>query len=149
MSGSERKGGLLVWGALGLGVGVLAGFALAEAVGMVDRKRVGRALDRLSAEPLPTPLPALKAARRVVVALARFPDFAETELEVRGLGPGRVELRGWVPDRRTRALAERTAAAIAGITAVVNRLLVQEEDSDAPAQERGDYNGLSLVEEPA
>lgn len=148
MSGSERKGGLLVWGALGLGVGVLAGFALAEAVGMVDRKRVGRALERLTAEPLPRPLPALKAARRVVIALARFPDFAETELEVRGLGPGRVELRGWVPDRRSRALAERTAAAITGITAVVNRILVQDED-DSPPEDGRSYPGLSLVEEPA
>jgi hypothetical protein len=143
VSGPERKGGLLIWGALGLGAGILAGFALAEAVGMVDRKRVGRALDRLSAEPLPAPLPSGKAARRVVVALARFAEFADTELEVRGLGPGRVELSGWVPDRRTRALAERTAASIAGVTAVVNRLLVQDEDSDAPMPE------LSLADHSA
>jgi hypothetical protein len=148
VSGSERKGGLLVWGALGLGFGVVAGFALAEAVGMVDRKRVGRALDRLTADPLPAPLPSGKAARRVVVALARFPDLAETELEVRGLAPGRVELRGWVADRRTRALAERTAAAVTGITTVVNRLLVQDED-DTPAGDGRGYTGLSLVEEPA
>jgi len=148
VSGSGRKDGLLVWGALGLGFGVLAGFALAEAVGMVDRKRVGRALDRLTAEPLTEPLSSTQAARRVVVALARFPGLAGTELEIRGLAPGRVELRGWVADRRTRALAERTASEVAGITSVVNRILVLDED-DTPVGGDRDYPGLSLVEEPA
>lgn len=146
MSGPERKGDLLMWAAAGLGLGVLAGFALAEAVGTVDRKRVERALDRLGADPSPAPLAPIQAARKVVLALARFPEFAEHELEVRGLTPGRVELHGWVTDRRVRALAERTAAAIPGITAVVNRLLVQDEDSDTPAAE---YPGLTLADQPA
>ena len=131
MRGTDRNGDLLLWAAMGLGVGVLAGFALAEAVGTVDRKRVGRALDRLAADPTPAPLSPAEAARKVVIALARFPELADHELEVRGLTPGRVELHGWVSDRRTRALAERSAASIPGITAVVNRLLVQDEDSDA------------------
>ncbi len=134
MRGTERNKGLLLWAALGLGTGILAGFALAEAVGTVDRKRVGRAIQRLGADPAPTPLPPAGAARQVVSALARLPELAETELEVRGLGPGRVELRGWVADRHTRALAERTVSSIAGITTVVNRLLVQDEDSLAPVR---------------
>jgi hypothetical protein len=127
---------------MGLGVGVLAGFALAEAVGTVDKKRLGRALDRLAADPTPAPLSPVEAARKVVIALARFPEFADHELEVRGLTPGRVELHGWVAERRLRALAERTAAAIPGITAVVNRLLVQDEDSDSAV-------GLELADLPA
>ena len=142
MRGSERNGDLLVWAAMGLGVGILAGFALAEAVGTVDKKRVGRALDRLAADPLPAPLSPVESARKVVIALARYPEFADHELEVRGLTPGRVELHGWVADRRTRALAERTAAAIPGIKAVVNRLLVQDEDSNVPM-------GLELADQPA
>lgn len=146
MSGRERNGDLMMWAAAGLGIGVLAGFALAEAVGTVDRKRVGRALDRLAADPAPAPLSPIQGARKVVLALANFPELAEQELEVRGLTPGRVELHGWVTDRRVRALAERTAAAIPGITAVVNRLLVQDEDSDAPT---GDYPGLALADQPA
>ena len=142
MRGTDRNGDLLVWAAMGLGVGVLAGFALAEAVGTVDRKRVGRALDRLAADPSPAPLSPVEAARKVVIALARFPDFADHELEVRGLTPGRVEIQGWVADRRTRALAERVAAAIPGVTAVVNRLLVQDEDSDKAI-------GLELADQTA
>ena len=36
------------------------------------------------------------------------------------------------PDRRKRALAERTVTGLAGIIGVVNRILVEQEDSDAP-----------------
>lgn len=132
---SERRGEWVTWAALGLGMGIVAGFALAEAVGKVDRKRVARAVDRLGADPLPVPLPADRAAQAAAVALARTPELADLELEARALGPGRVELLGWVPDRKRRALAERTVGAIEGITGLVNRLLVEEEDSNAPVGE--------------
>ena len=46
-----------------------------------------------------------------------------------------MELLGWVPDRKRRALAERTVAAVDGITGIVNRLIVEDEDSDAPVGE--------------
>lgn len=132
---SERRGEWVTWAALGLGVGIVAGFALAESVGRVDRKRLARAAHRLGAAPPPLPLPADRAAQAAAVALARTPELADLELEARALGPGRVELLGWVPDRKRRALAERTVAAIEGITGLVNRLLVEEEDSDAPVGE--------------
>jgi hypothetical protein len=129
---SERRGEWVTWAALGLGVGIVAGFALAETVGRVDRKRVARAVDRLGKIPPPAPLSADRAAQAAAVALARTPGLADLELEVRALGPGRVELLGWVPDRKRRALAERTVGELEGMTGVVNRILVEHEDSDAP-----------------
>ena len=118
MRRTERQGQLAVWAAMGLGVGLLVGFTLAEAVGAVDRKRLARAVERLGTDPAPALLTPGRAARAAALALAQT--------------PGRVELLEWVPDRRSRALAERTVAAVAGITAVVNRLLVEREDSNAP-----------------
>ncbi|HET7041403.1 MAG TPA: hypothetical protein VFI13_05275, partial [Gemmatimonadales bacterium] len=64
MRRSERQGAWATWAAMGLGVGILAGFALAEAVGAVDRERVRRTVRRLGAEPAPAPLPAAATARR-------------------------------------------------------------------------------------
>lgn len=143
MRRSERQGGLMVWGAMGLGLGLLAGFVLAEAVGAVDRKRVARAVARLSAAPAPAPLTPERAARAAALALAQTPGLSDLELETRALGPGRVELIGWVPDRRRRALAERTILALEGITGLVNRILVEREDSDSPIAE------LSLADQSA
>jgi hypothetical protein len=77
----------------------------------------------------------MQAARAATIALAEELGLADLTIETRALGPGRVELLGWVPDRRRRALAERTVAALEGITAVVNRLLVEQEDSDSPVIE--------------
>lgn len=135
MARSERRGETVMVAVMGLGVGILAGFALAEVVGKVDRKRVGRAWDRLvdgpGSGPLPSaPLTPIRAARAVSVALAKLPALAAHEIETRALGPGRIELIGWVTDRAARALAERTAAGIQGITGITNRLLVDGEDSD-------------------
>ena len=132
MRRTERRGELAVWAAMGLGVGLVAGFALAEAVGAVDQERLARAVARIGADHTPATLTPGRAVRAAALALARTPGLAGLELETRALGPGRVELLGWVPDRRSRALAERTVAAVAGITAVVNRLLVEREDSNAP-----------------
>ena len=143
MRRSERQGDLMIWGALGLSVGLLAGFALAEAVGAVDRERVSRTIARLGAEPAHAPLSPARAARAAAMALADALGLADLTIETRALGPGRVELLGWVPDRRRRALAEGTVAALVGIRGVVNRLLVEQEDSDAPVTE------LSLADQSA
>ena len=135
MARSERRDDLMLWGTMGLGVGLLAGFALAEVVGAVDRERVSRAVARIGADPTPAPLPPARAARAAALALAEDLGLADLTIETRALGPGRVELLGWVPDRRRRALAERTVASLVGITGVVNRLLVEQEDSDTPVAE--------------
>lgn len=132
MRRSERQGAWVTWAAMGLGVGVLAGFVLAESVGKVDQARIRRAVDRLAGTDAQAPLSAARAARLAERALDRTPGLSTQELEVRPLRPGVVELAGWVPDRQHRALAERTVAAIAGIERVVNRLLVEAEDSNTP-----------------
>lgn len=143
MRRSERQGEWVTWAAMGLGVGILAGFALAEAVGSVDRERVERAVRRLGGTPAPAPLPPARAARAAAMALAEDLGLADLAIETVPLGPGQVELTGWVPDRRLRALAERTVASLQGITAVVNRLLVTDEDDAAGGQE------LSLADQSA
>ena len=143
MRRSERQGDLMmsIAMAMGLGVGLVAGFVLAEAVGAVDRERVSRAVARLGTDPAPAPLPPARAARAAAIALAEELGLADVRIESRALAPGRVELLGWVPDRRRRALAERTVAALAGITGVVNRLLVEQEDSDSPVSPAEDGRG--------
>lgn len=141
---SERRGEWATWAALGLGVGILAGFALAETVGRVDRSRMSRAVRRLGADPLPGPLTPDAAADAAATALAHARAFDDLDIEIRPLGPGRVELLGWVPDRKRRALAERTVASLDGITGVVNRILVEDEDSDAPVGGDRGYPELSL-----
>jgi hypothetical protein len=128
---------------MGLGMGLLAGFVLAESVGTVDRARVSRAVRRLRTDPTPAPLPSARTARAAAMALAEHLGLADLKIETRALGPGRVELLGWVPDRRRRALAERTVASLQGITGVVNRLLVEQEDSDSPVLE------MSLADQSA
>ena len=140
---SERQGEWVTWAAMGLGVGLLAGFALAEAVGSVDRERVQRAARRFGTDPAPAPLSTTASARAAARALAASAPLADLEIEIRALAPGRVELLGWVPDRRRRALAERAVTAIDGITTVVNRLLVDREDPDQPVAE------LSLADQSA
>lgn len=146
MRRSERQGDQMVWGAMGLGLGLLAGFVLAEAVGAVDRGRLARAVRRIGSAPASTPLSSARAVHAAALALAQTPGL--DELEARALGPGRVELCGWVPDRRRRALAERTVAALEGIDGVVNRILVQAEDPIAPVGGDGEY-ALSLADQSA
>ena len=143
MRRSDQRGAWVTWAAMGLGVGMLAGFVLAEAVGSVDRARVKRAVERLGGKELPAPLPPIRAARAAALALAEELGLADLTIETIPLGPGQVELTGWVPDRRLRALAERTVASLQGITGVVNRLLVTEEDSMTPVTE------LSLADHSA
>jgi hypothetical protein len=139
----------LVWGAMGLGMGLLAGFVLAEAVGAVDRARVSRAVRRLGADPALAPLPSAQVARAASMALAGELGLADLTLETRALGAGRVELLGWVPDRRRRALAERTVASLSGITGVVNRILVEQEDPDAPVEDHLGYADLTFADQSA
>ena len=144
MRGRDRHDDLALWAAVGLGVGFVAGFILAEAVGKVDGARVGRAVERLRRRDADGVRLAAEAAEAEVrAAFAALPALATLELEVVGLAPGRVELLGWVPDRLRRALAERTAAGVAGLTGVVNRLLVRDEDTDA------ELPALALSDTPA
>jgi hypothetical protein len=123
----NESDGTLFWGALGAGVGLLAGFALGEWVGDVNRPRLRRAAQRLQA-PAPTRLTAAAGARAAAAALAAEPALADYRLDALAIGAGAVELRGWVASRAARALAARRVRAVPGIESVTNSILVRGED---------------------
>jgi hypothetical protein len=123
---------VLLWTSLGIGTGLVAGFALSEWVGGVNRVRVGRVARQLR-EPAPTKLTVSASVRAVLVALRAEPRLAGLELDARPVSRGVVELRGWVPTRPVRTLAGRTALAVPGIESVINSILVHGEDDQAPS----------------
>ena len=119
------------WTALGVGAGLVAGFALSEWVGGVSRRRVRQVAARLR-RPAPVPLTAAAAARAVETALLADPALAGLTLRSLPGGRGTVELHGWVPTRTARAHAARVARTVPGVDRVVNSLLVRGED-DRPS----------------
>jgi BON domain-containing protein len=125
----DRLGGLqvILWTGLGLGAGLVAGFALSEWVGGVSRNRFTGVARRLR-EPSPTRLTTSASARAVLAALQAEPRLAGIPVEALPVARGVVELRGWVPTRAARTLAGRTALATPGIESVINSLLVRGED---------------------
>ena len=129
LSGGE----VVLWTALGAGAGLLAGVALSEWVGDVNRARVRRIAERLR-EQEPTRLTAAASVRAVQVALEAEPRLGGLTIETRAVSRGAVELRGWVPSRSLRTCAGRTALAVPGIESVINSLLVRGED-DRPSEQ--------------
>ena len=126
----------MLWTALGVGSGLLAGIALSEWVGEVNRGRVRRVADRLR-ESGPHRLTASASVRAVEVALRADPRLAGLSIEARAVSRGAVELRGWVPSRSIRTAAGRTALAVPGIESVINSILVRgEDDRPSPDQPR-------------
>ena len=123
-------GEVLLWTVLGIGTGVVAGFAMSEWVGGVNRVRVGRAARRLRT-PAPARLTMAATARAVAVAIQDDPKLAAVGLEALPVARGVVELRGWVPSRALRTLACRTALAVEGIESVINSILVRGEDDQS------------------
>jgi len=123
---------LLAWTLVGTALGVVAGFALGEFLGPVDRRRVRDLL-----RPGPRPGPALRPSelvRVVLAALERDATLRTLDLRPIAAGPGVVELHGWVPSRTVRTRAVRAVGAVAGVDRLVNCLLVRgEDDFDTPA----------------
>jgi BON domain-containing protein len=118
---------IVLWTTFGVGTGLLAGFALSEWMGGVNRPRVRRAAQRLG-QAVPTRITPAASARAVDAALHAEPRLAGFTLEVMAVSRGTVELRGWVSDRPTRTLAARVACAVPGIDTVINSILVRGED---------------------
>ena len=127
LSGGEA----LLWVALGVGTGLVAGFALSEWVGGVNRVRVTRVARRLR-EGTPTRLTSAASARAVGVALQGEARLAGLRIDALPVARGVVELRGWVSSRAARTLAGRTALAVPGIESVINSILVHGEDDQPP-----------------
>jgi hypothetical protein len=118
---------VILWTGLGLGAGLVAGFALSEWIGGISRFRVTDVARRIR-EPSPTRLTTSASARAVLAALQAEPRLAGIPVEALPVARGVVELRGWVPTRAARTLAGRTALATPGIESVINSLLVRGED---------------------
>jgi hypothetical protein len=118
---------IILWSGLGLAAGLVAGFALSEWVGGVNRRRM-RGVARRLRSGAPTRLTTSASARAVLAALAAEPRLAGIPIEAMAVARGVVELRGWVPTRAARAIAGRAALATPGIDSVINSLLVRGED---------------------
>jgi hypothetical protein len=118
------------WSTAGLVAGLATGWALSEWAGGVNRPRLQRMATRMrERERLPRPaLSPAAGARAVTAALRADAKLAEHSLRASPFGPGAIELHGWVPNRPTRAHAERVARTVPGIESVINRLLVRGED---------------------
>lgn len=129
---------ILAWTLFGGAVGLVAGFAIGEWLGPITPARVGRTLTR-NADHRGPRLKAAETARAARVALEQDLELRNLQLEPIPVGPGVVELHGWVPDRRLRARAARVAAAAEGIESLVNCLLVRgEDDTSTPGPDATD-----------
>lgn len=126
---------IFLWTTIGVGTGLVAGFALSEWVGGVNPTRFRRAAQRLG-QTAPTRVTPAASARAVDAALRAQPRLAGFTIEVMAVGRGTVELRGWVTDRGARTLAARVAGAVPGIDTVINSILVRGEDDSFPGGKR-------------
>jgi hypothetical protein len=126
---------IFLWTSIGVGTGLVAGFALSEWVGGVNPTRFRRAAQRLG-QPMPAPVTPAAAARAVDAALRAQARLAGFTLEVMAVSHGTVELRGWVTDRSARTLAARVACTVPGVDTVINSILVRGEDDSFPGGKR-------------
>ena len=129
MRQSKGLGGaqILLWSTLGVGTGLMAGFALSEWVGGVNQTRVRRVAKSLGHSP-PVHHTSAASARAVEGALAAEGRLSGCALAVVPISRNSVELRGWVGDRAARTLAARVASAVPGVETVINSILVRGED---------------------
>lgn len=118
---------ILAWTLFGGVIGAVAGFALGEWLGPITPARLGKALAGGPGRG-GHPLKAAETARVARLALEQDEELRVLDLEPIVVGPGVVELHGWVPERRLRARAARLVAAADGIDSLVNCLLVRGED---------------------
>lgn len=124
-SGSPASSTPLAIGAivLGLGLGVAIGFVLTEVAGPVARRAItGRARRVAPGQPV---------RALVAQAQAALDDdlmLRDCRLEVVPVGRGRMELHGWVKDRRSRARAAHLVGDAAPAEAIINCLRVRGED---------------------
>jgi BON domain len=127
---------LLAWTLLGAAAGVVAGFVLGEWIGPLTPSRAGRALARAKGARESGPrLKTSETARAARRALKADAQLSALELEPIAVGPGVVQLHGWVPNRGLRTRATRIVAAVPGIDSLVNCLLVHGEDDAAATRD--------------
>ena len=127
---------MTIFGVVGLGLGFVCGIVLSEMLGNVDSDRFKSAVRRIrdgSDEEPPDPE---QLERNLLSALRGNPITRQAEIDVQAFGDGLIELKGTVPDERTRDIARDLAQSVAGADVIVNRLLVEGVDThEQPAAE--------------
>jgi hypothetical protein len=117
--------------ALGLGLGVAIGFVLGEFAGPEAQRAI------IGTAPRAAPRPSVRAL--VAQAQAALDDdlmLRDSRLEVVPVGRGRIELHGWVNDRRSRARAAHLVGDAVRAEAIINCLRVHgEDDPPVPVDE--------------
>ncbi len=121
----------------GAGLGLMAGYFVAERVGRVNSRRVAGALERWKArrrrtEPW-TDEAAERLEGRVLDALRRDAVLGRRAVRVRVLEGGIVELSGRVARPSEVTLAGDVVRAVAGVRTTLNHLLVPGADVEARA----------------
>jgi BON domain len=132
---------LVAWSLVGLGLGLVSGIALAGWLGPIRPRGTRDDREPALAERPPVVLKASAAERAVERTLKRDAELSGFELRALAVGPGVVELHGWVSARSLRTRAMRLAAQVQGIETLVNCLLVHGEDDPArPALDATDQS---------
>jgi len=126
----ERGEGEVFLVAAGLVAGLAIGAGFRALIGRLDRQRVRDAVADWTGHH-PVPVTGRAIGERIHEALEADPATGGLALETVPVGPGRVELHGWVPTRAARARAIRIATEAAGRTAVVNRLIAPDDEDAA------------------
>lgn len=131
---------LVAWSLVGLGLGLVGGIALAGWFGPVPQDE-DEAVDPSTSSAPAKLLKASAAERAVERALSHDLELGDLELRALAVGPGVVELHGWVSSRALRTRAMRVAAQTEGIESLINCLLVHGEDDPAePAMDATDQS---------
>ncbi|MES1259874.1 MAG: hypothetical protein ABUL71_04700 [Gemmatimonadota bacterium] len=108
---------------LGLGLGVAVGFLLGELGGPTATRALKRRGRKAS-----VPRSAAELVREAQSALDDDVLLHDCGLRVLAAGAGRIELHGWVPDRRSRARAAHLVGDAVTADAIINCLQVHGED---------------------
>ena len=120
--------------ALALGLGTLLGVVLGQVAGPIARRLLRQQRRRaLTHRQL--------VGRLVAEAQAALDDdvvLRDCGLQVIAVGPGRIELHGWVADRRSRAHAAHLVSDAIDAEAIINCVLVRGEDDDASSDDASD-----------
>ena len=129
------SGGAII---LGLGLGVAVGFVLGELLGPVPARALSASIRPAAAFD-----PSVRALTdRARAALDGDLMLRDCGLEVLPVGPGRIELHGWVADRRSRARAARLVGDAVLADAIINCLLVHGEDDLPDSRDESDADEL-------
>lgn len=111
--------------------GFAAGFIAGGLLGPVRRDRVAKVVSGWRAGTA-VPVTARGAAAPIRAALKAASGLADADLRVIPVNRGRVELHGWVGNRREVARTLRLAREAAPEAEVVGRLRVRGEDEGIP-----------------